>query len=601
MTKMHDLNPSQEGLFADDPAAARAVLASGRTMARADAATSQSSAAQLAFARAFCHRLVTAYWARLDTDSHLRSLFGGAPLARLPEPAATLADRLGAAAALLPPEHAFYEIGLSYNVTLPNAWRAAYGVYYTPPALAERLLDQAAQAGVDWATCRALDPACGGGAFLAPIARRMAAAIGTCSPAVLLQNLATRLHGYEIDPFSAWLSQVALDAVLLPVTHKAKRAAPLLVSVCDALERIPPQDGFDLVVGNPPYGRVKLADAQRVRYRRSLYGHANLYGLFTDLALHHTRCGGVIAYVTPTSFLAGGYYKNLRALLASESAPVSLDFIDQRKGVFEDVLQETLLACYRKDGQRRTAAAHTLMTERADRLRVEHVGDFQLPVDGAAPWLVPRNRGQGKLIERLSAMIHRLSDWGYGVSTGPLVWNRHKGQLRKSRGKNRFPLIWAEAVTSDGQFLFRADKRNHLPYFETKSGDDWLVITASCVLLQRTTAKEQKRRLIAAELPEEFLDTHGGAVVENHLNMIRPIATKTRITPTALTALLNSAAMDHVFRCLSGSVAVSAYELEALPLPKPAQLSRLETLVRNGTARELIENECMRLYGLEHE
>ena len=41
----------------------------------------------------------------------------------------------------------------------------------------------------------------------------------------------------------------------------------------------------------------------RRRYRRSLYGHANQYGVFTDLALRWTVPGGVIAYVTPTSFL----------------------------------------------------------------------------------------------------------------------------------------------------------------------------------------------------------------------------------------------------------------------------------------------------------
>ncbi|MQT61498.1 N-6 DNA methylase, partial [Pseudomonas sp. FSL R10-0399] len=78
---------------------------------------------------------------------------------------------------------------------------------------------------------------------------------------------------------------------------------------CDSLRRSPPKDRFDLVIGNPPYGRAKLDAETRERYKRSLYGHANLYGLFTDLALRHTKPGGVIAYVTPTSFLAGVYFK----------------------------------------------------------------------------------------------------------------------------------------------------------------------------------------------------------------------------------------------------------------------------------------------------
>lgn len=49
--------------------------------------------------------------------------------------------------------------------------RAARGAYYTPPVLAERLLDLAAAEGADGSTITALlDPARGGGAFLAPLA-----------------------------------------------------------------------------------------------------------------------------------------------------------------------------------------------------------------------------------------------------------------------------------------------------------------------------------------------------------------------------------------------------------------------------------------------
>ena len=71
-----------------------------------------------------------------------------------------------------------------------------------------------------------------------------------------------------------------------------------------------------VVIGNPPYGRVTLAPAVRQRYQRSLYGHANLYGMFTDLAIRLTRPGGVIAYVTPTSFLA-----NVLCLRAASEPP----------------------------------------------------------------------------------------------------------------------------------------------------------------------------------------------------------------------------------------------------------------------------------------
>ncbi|WP_231990989.1 HsdM family class I SAM-dependent methyltransferase [Pseudomonas sp. B10] len=525
----------------------------------------------------------------------LRSPLHPFPTEPLPEAAAALAETIGRTAAKFNAETAAYQIGLTYTGMLPAVHRGEYGIFYTPPVLTARLLDQVTLANVDWAKCRVLDPACGGGAFLAPIAQRIMDEQKHCSPKFLMQSIGNRLRGYEIDPFGAWLSQVTLDAVVLPISRLAGRKLPVMVTVCDSLRRSQPKDRFDLVIGNPPYGRAKLDAETRDRYKRSLYGHANLYGLFTDLALRHTKLGGVIAYVTPTSFLAGVYFKNLRALLGRSAPPLTIDFVTARKGVFDDVLQETALATYRKGAD----SAPVVVAEIApsmNGLDVQQTGKIVLPADSSLPWLLPRTTEQSALVQRLTRMPYRLADWGYGVSTGPLVWNRFKSQLAHRPSSKRLPLIWAEAITADGRFIFRADKKNHAPYFELKAGDNWLVTTKPCVLLQRTTAKEQSRRLIATALPAEFLEKHGGVVIENHVNMIRPIIESPRIRADVLGAFINSSAADRAFRCVSGSVAVSAYELESLPLPCPDELVELARLVDAGADRESIESACNRLF-----
>ena len=88
----------------------------------------------------------------------------------------------------------------------------------------------------------------------------------------------------------------------------------------------------------------------RGKFADSLFGHANLYGVFTDQALRLTLAGGLVAYLTPTSFLAGEYFKSLRGLLGRDAPPAKIGFVEERKGVFADVLQETLLAVYRRGG-----------------------------------------------------------------------------------------------------------------------------------------------------------------------------------------------------------------------------------------------------------
>lgn len=556
--------------------------------------------ARLALARTFGYHVVVAWWAALTAADGRASLVRDSlePMrpVRLNRAMKGLASKIGTSLASLDAEVAAYHIGLTYIGMLSSAHRAAHGVYYTPPVLGARLIDQATSAGVDWRVATVLDPACGGGAFLAPVARRILQALGHCEPRILLQNVAQRLRGYEIDPFAAWLSQVALDAVLLPVTSACGRRLPTIVTVCDTLRAVPVRELFDLVIGNPPYKRVRLDEVERRRFERGLFGHANLYGLFTDVAMRHAKPGGVIAYVTPTSFLAGEYYKKLRALLAREAPPFSIDFLAARDDVFDDVLQETLLATYRRGEAVGPVTIHEIAPVGKHRLSVVHAGRASLPEDPSTPWLLPRRREQRGLAAALSAMPHRLVDWGYTVSTGPLVWNRYKDQLVKRPGRRRYPIIWAEAVSPDGRFEWRAEKRDHVPYCEIRPGDEWMIVRTPCVLLQRTTAKEQHRRLIAAPLPAEFVRSHEAVVVENHLNMIRSLGSHPAVSHDTLAAFINSAAADSAFRCVSGSVAVSAYELEALPIPAPVDLSKLSRLVAAQAGRMEIEAECERLY-----
>ena len=197
-------------------------------------------------------------------------------------------------------------------------------------------------------------------------------------------------------------------------------------------------------------------------------------------------------------------------------------------------------------------------------------------------------------------MPHRLEDWGYQVSTGPLVWNRFKAQLRARPGDGTYPLVWAEAVAGPGRFIHRAEKRSHQPYFRPTENDEWLKVNVPCVLVQRTTAKEQPRRLIAAAMPASFINRHGAVIVENHLNMIKPIAgKKPKVSTAALSALLNSAVADQAFRCISGSVAVSAFELEALPLPAVKEMIKIDNLIRRGAKPETIEAQIRALYRAE--
>jgi adenine-specific DNA-methyltransferase len=74
--------------------------------------------------------------------------------------------------------------------------------------------------------------------------------------------------------------------------------------------------------------------------------------------------------------------------------------------------------------------------------------------------------------------------------------------------------------------------------------------------------------------------------------MIVPLVPRPSVDMDVLAAFLNSEAADRAFRCISGSVAPSAYELESLPIPSPSALGDLTNAVRSKAPREGVELIC---------
>jgi len=342
-----------------------------------------------AFACAVTRRILEVYWTLVQRAYRqpwpLPALDFEEPLPALVDPLSSAAEGFGAAVARSEPISAGHLIGEIYTALLPGEFRATHGVFYTPPPLVARLLHLATEAGANWATDQILDPACGGGAFLAPVALRIVAARRQEPPHVVLEHIATHLQGFELDPFGAWMSQVLVESALIDLCRRAGSRLPRLARVCDALEASPSAEGVDLTIGNPPFGRITLPPELRSRYQRSLHGHANAYGLFMDLAVRWTRPGGTIAYITPTGFLGGRYFKQLRSLMAREAPPVTIDLVTSRKQVFSNVLQETLLATYRRGGRVGRAEVNLLSLSSESCLEVSAAGRFSLPAEATDP------------------------------------------------------------------------------------------------------------------------------------------------------------------------------------------------------------------------
>ena len=269
--------------------------------------------------------------------------------------------------------------------------------------------------------------------------------------------------------------------------------------------------------------------------------------------------------------LGGSYFQRLRAHLAVEAPLHRVAYVRERAGVFSTgVLQETLLATFVRGEQARDVKCDVVAVN-GHSTRVP-IGTARPPVVPDLPWPLPRDASDGPLVRRAASLPTRLSDYGWKVSTGPLVWNRAKDRISARPRRGSIKIIWAADL--DGGKPHRARAREAQRWVQLRPGDDrTLVLDHPAVLVQRTTAPEQPRRLLPAELDESCLEEWGGqVVVENHVNVLRKVEPESPLTARLLVALLASDALDRLYRCLTGSVAVSAYELAAIPLPEPSTL-----------------------------
>lgn len=76
------------------------------------------------------------------------------------------------------------------------------------------------------------------------------------------------------------------------------------------------QGGFDVVIGNPPYGAT-LSEQDKIyieQHYKSFEYQLNTYVIFYERGLNLLKEHGLLGYITPATFTYGHYFKNIRAI-----------------------------------------------------------------------------------------------------------------------------------------------------------------------------------------------------------------------------------------------------------------------------------------------
>lgn len=467
----------------------------------------------------------------------------------------------------------YYWIGTFYTLLLSREERSSQAAFFTPPHLARGLVDLARRQGFDPKRHTIIDPAAGGASFLSTIAGAM------ISAGLDGSTIAQRLHGYELDPELAALAEALLSDRIGIRVPKAS-----VVEVKDSL-KARPRKTYDLVIANPPYGRVKVGDVDGETWRKVCSpGHINKYALFAELSFRLASKGGLVVLVIPSSFIAGPLYGKLRSFIRENGEVLAVSSVSRRDDVFVDVAQDISVLVARAGTAH--SAAHPVAFGTYDK-EFKAVSAAPLPtaVDGA--WL---SQIGSRSLARGGAT---LSDYGAKLRAGYFVWNREGARMRTRRYVDLdVPLIWAKNIRPGALCQPQARKRDgtdFVHFVDESSG----IIRTPAVVIQRTTNSSQLRRIVAARVAPQVIKSWGGFTSENHTIVLTGPQTDML---DALCFLLNSAAVDARYRLLSGTASVSVSLLRELDLPDPKHLQ--DAIARHGKTEMAVEDAYARSQSL---
>jgi adenine-specific DNA-methyltransferase len=343
----------------------------------------------------------------------------------------------------------------------------------------------------------------------------------------------------------------------------------------------PRQQRFDCAILNPPYRKINSAGQTRLLLREVGIETSNLYTAFLSIVIRLLEPGGELVAITPRSFCNGPYFKPFRRSFLELMTLRRIHVFDSRDKAFQDdqILQENVIF-HAVKGADKSQALVTVTSSTGpedEDVTLREVGhDRVVRSDDPDSFIhiVPDDLGHD-VAEMMNRFTASLEDLGLKVSTGRVVDFRARDFLRAEPGNGTVPLIYPGHF-ANGQVKWPkpgSKKPNALAY--APETVDLLVPAGYYVLVRRFSAKEERRRVVAAVYdPAHVPATNVG--FENHLNYYHSNGNGCpESLVKGLAAFLNSTLVDSYFRQFNGHTQVNATDLRSLRYPTRAELERL--------------------------
>ncbi len=353
---------------------------------------------------------------------------------------------------------------------------------------------------------------------------------------------------------------------------------------------------FTHAILNPPYLKIRSSSTVRRDLQKVGIESTNLYSAFLWLTLRLLAPNGQLVALTPRSFFNGPYFRLFRLEFLRSVSLERIHVFDSRTRPFAEdkVLQENVIFYAVKGKPQIAAVAISSSTDASDAIKWRNVSFAKVvePSDKDGFIHLVNDEIGESIREELAKLHTSLTDLGINVSTGRVVDFRNQHHLRMRPNAQTVPLIYPSDLADGYVDWMRANGKK--PHAILRKARDLLVPRGVYVLVKRFTAKEEKRRVVAAIYDSNRVA--GDAVgFENHLNYFHQAGKGLPLNlAKGLTAFLNSTALDEYFRQFSGHTQVNATDLRKLKYPTQQQLVSLGKRIGESFPEQQLLDDLIR-------
>lgn len=341
--------------------------------------------------------------------------------------------------------------------------------------------------------------------------------------------------------------------------------------------KIDHNEGFDVVISNPPYFKIPKEDKRANIAKDIINGHPNIYTIFLYLSIILLNEEGQFSFIIPRGFASGQYFKLFRQKFFNLVNLEWIHLFDSRNKTFdnETVLQENIIIKGNKNKLQPKKSKITISCSNnlndLKKSKTKLIAESEIiDLNSREKILhIPVNNDEETIVKIFKNWNGSFNKYNLQISTGPVVSFRAKDYISVNKLDSTYAPLYDLQNVESMKFqhpIYKKDKPQYIKVTK-ETIKKILLQNKNYIFVRRFSTKEADKRLIAAQY---FMDIAKSEYigVENHLNYIyRPNGNMNRNEVLGVTAILNSELFDKYFRIFNGNINVSATELKAMPLP----------------------------------